>query len=62
MVWLLPTNSQRAVARVIGQGKKSGVEVARTWACGWTLREGKILRMVGYADRDQALEPVGLAG
>ncbi len=27
----------------------------------WTLRERKILRMVGYADRAQALEAVGLA-
>ena len=49
------------VARLIGQGKKSGVEVTRTWAYVWTLRERRILRMVGYADREQALEAVGLA-
>jgi uncharacterized protein len=49
------------VARLIGRGKKSGVEVAHTWAYVWTVRERKILRMVGYADRDQALDAVGLA-
>jgi ketosteroid isomerase-like protein len=48
------------VARLIGQGKKSGVEVTRTWAYVWTLRERKALRMVGYPDRAQALEAVGL--
>jgi ketosteroid isomerase-like protein len=50
------------VARLVGQGKKSGVEVTRTWAYVWTLRERKVLRMVGYADRNQALEAVGLSG
>jgi uncharacterized protein len=53
-------NQVVVVARLVGQGKKSGVEVTRTWAYVWTLREGKALRMVGYADRAQALEAVGL--
>jgi ketosteroid isomerase-like protein len=48
------------VARLIAQGKKSGVEVTRTWAYVWTLRGRKALRMVGYADRAQALEAAGL--
>jgi ketosteroid isomerase-like protein len=54
-------NQVVVVARLIGQGKKSGVEVVRTWAYVWTLRSHKALRMVGYADRTQALKAVGLA-
>jgi ketosteroid isomerase-like protein len=50
------------VACLIGSGKKSGVEVTRTWAYVWTVRERKALSMVGYADRAEALEAVGLAG
>jgi uncharacterized protein len=49
------------VARLIGRGKKSGVEVTRTWAYVWTLRGQKALSMVGYADRDEALKAAGLA-
>jgi hypothetical protein len=49
------------IARLVGRGKTSGVEVTRTWAYLWTLRERKALRMVGYADRAQAFEAVGLA-
>ena len=50
------------VARLIGRGKKSGVEVSRDWAYVWTVRGGKALRMEGYATRDEALKAVGLAG
>jgi ketosteroid isomerase-like protein len=50
------------VARLVGRGKKSGVEVTRTWAYVWTLRRHKALSMVGYANRDEALEAVGLQG
>ena len=53
-------NQVVVVARLIGQGKKSGVEVTRTWAYVWTVRERKALRMVGYADRAEALKAVGL--
>jgi ketosteroid isomerase-like protein len=48
------------VARLIGSGKKSGVAVTRTWAYVWTIREGKALSMIGYADRAEALKAVGL--
>ena len=48
------------VARLIGRGKKSGVEVTRTWAYVWTLRERKALRMDGYETRSEALKAVGL--
>jgi ketosteroid isomerase-like protein len=53
-------NQVVVVARLIGKGKKSGVEVTRTWAYVWTVRERKALRMVGYADRAEALKAVGL--
>jgi ketosteroid isomerase-like protein len=47
------------VARLVGRGRSSGVEVERTWAYVWTLRNGKALRMEAYADRDEALAAVG---
>jgi ketosteroid isomerase-like protein len=49
------------IARLVGRGKSSGVEVRRTWSYVWTLRGRKALRMEGYADRDEALKAVGLA-
>ncbi len=48
------------VARLIGRGKLSGVEVTRRWAYVWTVRGGKALSMVGYADRAEALKAAGL--
>jgi ketosteroid isomerase-like protein len=47
-------------ARLVGRGKRSGVEVTRDWAYVWTLRDGKALSMIGYADRADALKAVGL--
>jgi ketosteroid isomerase-like protein len=49
------------VAQLVGHGKKSGIEVTRTWAYLWTLRGRKVLHMQGYADRDEALRAAGLA-
>ena len=49
------------IARLVGRGKTSGVEVTRTWGYVWTLRGERALRMQGYADRDEALKAVGLA-
>lgn len=48
-------------ARLVGQGKKSGVAVERTWSYVWTLRSGRVIRMEGYADRAEALKAAGLA-
>jgi hypothetical protein len=48
------------VARLIGRGKRSGIDVSRTWAYVWTVRNGKALSMVGYANRSEALKAVGL--
>jgi ketosteroid isomerase-like protein len=47
------------VARLVGRGKKSGVEVTREWAYVWTLRHGRALRMEGYGTRAEALEAAG---
>jgi ketosteroid isomerase-like protein len=48
------------LARLVGRGKASGVDVERTWAYVWTLRDGRALRMQGYADRAEALRAAGL--
>jgi uncharacterized protein len=50
------------VARLVGRGRKSGVDVRRTWAYVWTLRGGRALRMEGYTDRSEALRAAGLEG
>lgn len=47
------------VARLVGKGKRSGVDVVRTWAYVLTVEDGKVRSMVGYADREEALEAVG---
>jgi ketosteroid isomerase-like protein len=49
------------VARFVGRGKSSGVDVDRIWAYVWTIRDGKALRMEAYAERGEALRAVGLA-
>jgi ketosteroid isomerase-like protein len=49
------------IARLVGRGKSSGVQVDRVWAYVWTVRDGKALRMEGYASREQALRAAGLA-
>ena len=48
------------VARLVGRGKRSGIEVTHRWAYVWTVRGDKALSMVGYADRAEALKAVGL--
>ena len=49
------------LGRLVGKGKGSGVEVARPTGQVWTLRDGRIVRWeIGYTDRSQALEAVGL--
>jgi uncharacterized protein len=53
----------RVVTRVImrGKGKESGVEVKMQLYSIWTLRNAKVVQLVGgYRDRSEALEAAGL--
>ena len=44
-----------------GRGRASGAEVElRRAAALWTIRNGKVVRLVGFRSRDDALEAVGL--
>jgi ketosteroid isomerase-like protein len=43
-----------------GRGRSSGVEVEARAVGVWTIREGKIVRVVWFPSRDEALEAVGL--
>ena len=43
-----------------GEGRGSGVEVRQEIAQLHTLRAGKVLRLVTYTDRAEALEAAGL--
>jgi uncharacterized protein len=44
------------VVRQSGRGRLSGAEVEHRFAQVWTLRDGKIVRMDMYPDREAALE------
>jgi ketosteroid isomerase-like protein len=51
-----------AAVTVLGKGKESGVEVNMRVFQVWTLRDSKVVRLVGgYRDRSEALESAGLA-
>ena len=43
------------------RGRTSGVEVERPFALLWTLRDGKVVRVVWYLTREDALEAAGLS-
>jgi uncharacterized protein len=46
---------------VEGRGKGSGVRVAVRAADVWTVRDGKVVSLVGYPDREEALRAMGLS-
>jgi ketosteroid isomerase-like protein len=50
------------VARLLGRGRASGVEVEAQGASVWTLREGTITGLTLYQTRGEALKAVGLDG
>jgi ketosteroid isomerase-like protein len=60
---LLDAGDDRVVGvqRVTGRARLSGVETELCYAVVYTLRDGRIVRGREYADRQQALEAVGLA-
>ena len=45
-----------------GRGRASGAEVELGGAAVWTVRDGKVVRQVGFPTREEALEAVGLSG
>jgi len=51
-----------AVIRVAGRGRVSGIEMEYRPAGVWTIRDGRIVRVVWFVDRDEALEAAGIAG
>lgn len=44
------------VVRARGRGRRSGVEVETSSAAVWTIRDGKVVRVEWFSDRDEALE------
>jgi ketosteroid isomerase-like protein len=50
-----------ACLHLIGTGKGSGVEVDQRFYMHWRLRDGKMVYLYEYADRDAALEAAGLS-
>jgi uncharacterized protein len=47
------------VARQSGRGRASGAEVAGTIVHAWHLREGRVLGMRAFSEREQALTALG---
>ena len=43
-----------------GRGRASGIEVERPFALVWTIRDGKVVRVVWFLARTEALEAAGL--
>ena len=50
-----------ACLHLSGTGKGSGVEVDRRFYMHWKLRDGKMVYLYEYEDRDEALEAAGLS-
>jgi ketosteroid isomerase-like protein len=44
-----------------GRGRQSGVETTFDGWLVWTVRDGRIARLLGFTDRDPALEAAGLS-
>jgi ketosteroid isomerase-like protein len=49
------------VQRAITRGRSSGAEVEQRWFTVYTFRDGLIVRLRGFGDRQQALEAAGLS-
>jgi ketosteroid isomerase-like protein len=42
------------------RGRASGIEVERPFALLWTVRDGKVVRVVWFLSREEALEAAGM--
>jgi ketosteroid isomerase-like protein len=51
-----------ACLHVMGTGKASGLEVDLRFYMHWKVRDGKMVYLYEYADRDEALKAAGLPG
>lgn len=51
-----------SVLHMTATGRGSGVKVERQDAIVWSVRDGKIVRLDYYNNREQALEAIGKAG
>ena len=49
-----------AYVRLVGVGRRSGVETMANAAHVWTFREGKIVRLTVFQTMEEALEAIGL--
>jgi len=49
-----------AVVTTRGCGRASGVEIEQKQGSAWTIRDGKVVRVVWFSTREEALEAVGL--
>ena len=60
---LIDAGDDRVVSVVTrhGRGKASGVEVEMPAALVWTIRDGKVVRVVWFQTPEEALEAVGLS-
>jgi ketosteroid isomerase-like protein len=43
------------------RGRASGIEVERLFALLWTVRDGRVVRVVWFLSREEALEAAGLS-
>ena len=50
-----------ALVRLAATGRGSGIEVTQRFATVLTLREGKVVKLISYATRAEALEAAGLS-
>jgi ketosteroid isomerase-like protein len=50
-----------AVVTSRGRGRASGVAVETRGAAVWTIRKGKVVRVVWFSTREEALEAAGLS-
>ena len=49
-----------SIATQRGRGQTSGLQIARPLVGVWTIRDGKIVRVLWFLTREEALEAVGL--
>ncbi|MBA2764071.1 MAG: nuclear transport factor 2 family protein [Thermoleophilaceae bacterium] len=58
---LIDADDEHVVSILVtrARGRMSGVEVERTHAGVWTIRAGKIVRVMWFSSREDALEAVG---